>query len=139
MMERKSRSAIGGAVRQFYRCEASGAVFGSTQGESTRDRCVLTIWRGFKLFVLPKKLPSPAYCTATMFEPCGRSAVLRLAVPFASETGLPMTCHCKELDRARRHAAAWERALSVAVKVTFDPGKDGFEEKTQLSWLCRRE
>src|ERR1035441_1411300 len=93
---------------------------------------VLTTWT--MLLVIPRKLLSPAYSALTVLEPCGRELVMNAATPPPSRatglpSGTPLVLNCT----FPAGAGPLETALvTVSVKVTFEPGKEGFGEEVKL-------
>src|SRR6185369_12056286 len=86
-------------------------------------------WLVPRLFVLPRKFPSPAYCAAMVCVPCAREAEVTLAMLPLKVAGAPNTT-----PSARNWIVPvgvplpGATAVTVAVKVTLEPVGDGLAE-----------
>src|ERR1035441_7754213 len=86
------------------------------------------------LLVVPRKLPFPAYSALTVLEPCGSELVMKAATPpppkaTGSPSATPLVLNCTLPAGAGPPGTA---LVTVAVKVTFDPGNEGFGEELKL-------
>src|SRR5882724_9357465 len=84
---------------------------------------------GFKLLVPPRKVPSPAYSATTVLVPALSDEVLKLAAPPLSATGSPAAEPLiRNCTTPVGTPLGGGTAVTVAVKVTFDPMVEGFAE-----------
>src|SRR5208282_158203 len=96
------------------------------------------LWFGFRLLVLPKKLPSPGYRAVIVCVPCESEEVLRLAMPLVKVAGKPSgALSARNCTVPVGVPLPGETAVKVAVKVTFEPVGDGLaEDETALVVLA---
>src|SRR5258708_3463289 len=90
---------------------------------------MFTTWLDPRPLVLPKKFPSPTYSAVIACVPCGNEDSVRLAVPRLSPegepSGEPSALNCTAPAGV---PAPGETAETAAVKVRFDPVRDGLAE-----------
>ncbi len=83
---------------------------------------------GIKLFVLPKKFPSPAYSATTVCKPRVKLFVVNVAAPPVNVPEPTMLPSTRKFTVPVGVPAPGDTTLNAAVKVTFDPDENGFGE-----------